>query len=358
MNKINSQKNLLIKIGIIFFVFLFGIFPALAQSTTGELRLTTSPLPINLKTTPGTSISTQLKIKNDGSQDENLQMKLMKFKADPSNGSIILSERETTDTYFDWVSFSDPTFTLPQGEWKTVTATFNVPSTASFDYYYAIAFFRANQEVKTGAPQAVLNGGTATMVLLTVDVPGAKKELDLTQFTVNKNIFEFLPATFDVKLKNTGDVHVVPHGNIFISKSGDDKDLATLDVNLTQGSVLPNSPRDFAADWKEGFPVYETKMENGNPIKDAKGNIMQELKWNWADASKLRFGKYTAKLVLVYDNGQRDVPVEAEVSFWVVPWRLLGGALIIAIFVFIGLKSTLQNWYRKIKNIFSKKESA
>ncbi|MCX6761281.1 MAG: hypothetical protein NTY33_00330, partial [Candidatus Moranbacteria bacterium] len=80
----------------------------------------------------------------------------------------------------------------------------------------------------------------------------------------------------------------------------------------------------------------------------------QELKWNFADASKLRWGKYTAKLVLVYDNGQRDVPIEGEVAFWVLPWRLLIGGFFILVFVLIGLKSTVQNWYKKIKNLFAK----
>jgi len=195
---------------------LFLVSPALAQ-TTGELRLTTSPLPINLKIAPGSSISTTLKIKNDGNQSENLKVTLMKFKADPNTGATILMDREATDSYFDWVALSDPTFTLPTNEWKTITATFNVPATAAFDYYYAIVFFRADQQVKPGDRQTVLNGGTATLVLLTADVPGAKKQLELDRFSVNKNIFEFLPSTFDIKIKNTGNVHIIPHGNIFIT---------------------------------------------------------------------------------------------------------------------------------------------
>ena len=52
-----------------------------------------------------------------------------------------------------------------------------------------------------------------------------------------------------------------------------------------------------------------------------------ELKWDWGQASKLRWGKYTAKMLLIYDDGQRDVPIEGEVSFWVVPWRLIGVVL-------------------------------
>ena len=310
-------------------------------------------MPINLNVAPGSTVTAPVKIKNDGNQSEDLKVTLMKFKADPITGATILGEREPADNYFDWVTFSDPTFTLQPNEWKTITATFNVPATASFDYYYAIVFFRANQAVKPGDRQTVLNGGTATLVLLTADVPNAKKELTLDSFGVNKNIFEFLPAIFDIKIKNTGNVHIIPHGNIFISKDGQ-KDIAVLDVNANQGSILPNSPRTFASDWKDGFPVYVPKMDNGNNLKDEKGNLVQELKWNFADASKLRWGKYTAKLVLVYDNGQRDVPIEGEVAFWVLPWRLLIGGFFILVFVLIGLKSTLQNWYKKSKTFFGK----
>ncbi|MBA3757574.1 hypothetical protein H0X09_01800, partial [Candidatus Saccharibacteria bacterium] len=58
------------------------------------------------------------------------------------------------------------------------------------------------------------------------------------------------------------------------------------------------------------------------------------------DVQKLRFGHYTADLVLVYNDGQRDVPVTASVSFWVVPWRLLGvifglAVLIVALITYI-----------------------
>ena len=330
---------------------LFLVSPALAQ-TTGELRLTTSPLPINLKVAPGSSISTTLKIKNDGNQSENLKVTLMKFKADPNTGATILMDREAADSYFDWVALSDPTFTLPANEWKTITATFNVPATAAFDYYYAIVFFRADQQVKPGDRQTVLNGGTATLVLLTADVPGAKKQLELDRFSVNKNIFEFLPSTFDIKIKNTGNVHIIPHGNIFIT-GGSQKDLAILDVNATQGSILPDSPRNFQVQWADGFPVYTIKEENGVKQQDAKGNLIRELKWNWADASKLRFGKYTAKLLLVYDDGQRDVPIEGMVSFWVVPWRLVAYALVIifipALIVYLYMKWRMKKMRRQLE---------
>jgi hypothetical protein len=62
---------------------------------------------------------------------------------------------------------------------------------------------------------------------------------------------------------------------------------------------------------------------------------------------------------MVYDNGTRDVPMEAYVSFWVVPWRVLGILLLILLFVGIGLLSTFKKWirlFRRIKNGRSKDE--
>ena len=315
-------------VGMLFFAVLIltAFSPTLTKQafaqTTGDLRLTTSPLPINLNVAPGSAVSADIKVKNDGTSTENIKVTLMKFKADSVTGAPMLSERESGDQYFDWVTFSDNSFQLPVNEWKTITAKFNVPSTASFGYYYAVVFSRADQQVAVGERQSVINGGTAVLVLLEASVPNAKREIQVTDFSVDKQMFEFLPANFSIKLRNTGNVHIAPRGNIFISKDNQ-KDIAILEVNPSKGSILPDSPRDFSQQWLDGFPYYVNKTQDGKIATDDKGNVVQELKWNFADASKLRWGKYTAKLLLIYDDGKRDVPIEAEVSFWVVPWRLI-----------------------------------
>jgi hypothetical protein len=81
-------------------------------------------------------------------------------------------------------------------------------------------------------------------------------------------------------------------------------------------------------------------MSNGQPVMGKDGKATQTLKWDFSHANRLRFGHYTAHLVMVYDNGQRDVPIEATVSFWVIPWRLVGVAFVVSIFVLIGLLSS------------------
>lgn len=338
MKKMLSGKSTCLLI-MIMLLFIFAS-PAKAAGPEGDLRLTTSSLPINLKVLPGSSIAAQIKVKNDGVGTENIKVSLMKFKADGETGTPMLAAREQGDDFFDWVSFSENSFPLPLNEWKTITATFNVPKIASFGYYYAIVFSRAEESVPKGERQTVITGGTATLVLLEAIVPDAKREVVVTSFTADKRIYEFLPAIFTVKLRNTGNVHIAPRGNIFIN-SGDKKDLAILEINPNKGNILPDSPREFSEKWNDGFPHYGNVQEDDRMSLDEKGNPIQELKWNFGEMPKLRWGKHTAKLLLYYDDGTRDVPIESEISFWVIPWRLIFGLLgILSLLFFAGRLST------------------
>ncbi len=335
----------------IFILTLFLAFsfssPVFAQTDDG-LRLITSPLPISLSGEPGTSVATDLKVKNGGTTTETLKVSIMKFKAYESSGKPQLMERGDGDSYFDWVRFSEPTFTLAPNEWKTITATFDIPREAAFGYYYAFVFSRAEVEAPLAEKQTAIVGGTAVLVLLEAAVPDAKRQVEVAEFSLDHTFYEFLPATFTVKLKNTGNVHIAPRGNIFIDR-GSTKDIAILEINREKGSILPESYRDFQTVWNDGFPLYTDVVEDGKVALDEAGHPKQTLAWDWNNASKLRFGKYTAKMLLIYDDGERDVPIEGEVSFWVVPWRLIGGGGVMLLFAFVGLRSTLFSLWRRIR---------
>lgn len=330
--------------GSLVFVFLFSFS---VQAADGALRLTTSPLPINLSVEPGHSVSTQLRIKNDGDQKENLRIDLMKFKADGESGAPMPLDREPGDDFLDWVRFSEDTFSIEPNQWKTINATFDVPETAAFGYYYAIVFSRSGEITSTGERQTTVTGGTAVLVLLEAKVPNAKREVTVTSFSADRKWYEFLPATFTVKLRNTGSVHIAPRGNLFIGRPGEKAD-TVVEVNLGKGNILPDSNRAFESRWTDGFPVYRDKEMDGRKVQDAEGKTVQELVWNWKDVSRFRFGKYEAKLLLVYDDGTRDVPIEGTIEFWVIPWRLLSGGLFIGLFALLGIKSTVERIWRRL----------
>ena len=291
-----------------------------APSGIGALNITNSPLPISIKSDPGRTISKDLRIKNNGIENETLKVGLMKFDAYGEEGKPRLKEREEGDDYFDWVSFSEPQFTFGPNEWKSIVMTITIPETAALDYFYAVTFQRANPLSVSGEQTNVLHGGTATLVLLDVSSPNARREIAIEQFAVTKKRYEFLPVNFEIKLKNSGNVYVAPKGNIYIKRGEQVTD--TITVNSTGGNILPDSSRIFKSDWSNGFPFYQPKIINGSvALRD--GKPQHSLVWPTNQIKNFRIGKFTAHLTMVYVDGERDIPVDASVDFWVIPWRLL-----------------------------------
>jgi hypothetical protein len=322
--------------------------PASAQQPPDQgFNLVTSPLPISLSGDPGTTLTADIRVKNGGTQTEQLKVGLMKFSAYGEEGKPAIDEREPGDDYFDWVTFSPQQFTAPSNEWKTVKITIKLPQTAAFGYYYAAVFSRAGAQPEQSGKQNVLVGSAAVLVLVEAKSANARRTAKVDNFTVSKRFYEFLPADFSIKIHNGGNIHLVPTGNIFIKRGN--STVATLSINKAAGNVLPNSNRIFTADWSDGFPVYNEKIVNGKTALDKEGKPERSLQWDMQKASKLRFGRYTAHLLMAYDDGTRDVPLEAYVSFWVIPWRVLGVGLLVAIFVGIGLWSVVRSIIKKVR---------
>lgn len=314
------------------------VLAATAQQTTTEpLSIEISPLPIKLTVKPGNSVSTDLRVRNSGTQPETLKVSLKTFTAEGPDGHVVLHNPTPNDSFINWVHFDKTQFLATPGQWQTIKMTIDTPKNAAFGYYYAVQIGSAT----TPKPQAGatrLQGAVAIFVLLNADAPGATRDIKVNRFSADHSTYEFLPAKFTIQVRNIGNVHTSPHGNIFIKRGG--KQIDVLNINDAEGQVLPKSNRQFNAEWADGFPVYTTaKGEDGQPLKDSKGNEKKQLSWDFSNISKLRFGHYTAELLLIYNDGHRDVPITGTLSFWVIPWRIIFAFLIVvlapAVFVYV-----------------------
>jgi hypothetical protein len=310
------------------------------------INLTVSPTFLNLVTDPGKLVNSEFRIRNNSNFTENLQVEIAKFEI-VEGGKPVLSEVQPGDEFVTWVTLPEEQFSVSPNQTKTVRFSINPPEGASLGYYYALVINRV-QEREGGGQGAVIAGSPALLTLLEVRSPNAKREVQLVDFKTDRMWYEYLPTNFIIRVKNTGNVHVVPSGNVFIDQ-GEKKDIAILAANGSHGNVLPQTDREFTASWGDGFAVREAKMENGQPVKNQNGESEYTVKYDFQKADKFRIGKYTANLLLVYDNGERDVPLEATVSFWVIPWKIIGIGLIIAIFVLIGVRSILMSTIRRVR---------
>jgi hypothetical protein len=329
-------------------ISLLGLVTSPSVHAADGFNIVTSPLPIKLSTPPGRTVTTELRMKNLNPQNETIKMGLMKFGATGESGQPNLFDLTPKDTYANWVTFTPRQFVAEPNVWKTVTMTINVPPEASLGYYLAVTFSRASQPGDS-AGQSSVRGSAATLVLLDVQGANDKRSLSLLDFNVQKKLYEYVPVNFNVKLRNTGNIYLAPTGNIFISKG--DKPVATINFNDAGSSVLPGSNRVYTVPWSSGFPRFQDKIVDGKPVYDKQAKPVQELKYDFSQASKLRFGKYTAKLVVVYDDGKHDVPTESSVTFWVLPWKIMSVGAILLLILGFGVFVIIRNILRKARGI-------
>lgn len=299
-----------------------------------SLNLTLSPVTLQLETDPGNPVTSQIKIRNNSDFPEHLKITIGKFTADASGAKPRLMDPEPGDEYLTWIRLPEPVFDVGPGEWKTVDFSFNPPESAALSYFYTLQVSR-NVVIRPGGSETAITGVPSILLLANVHSPFAKRELSLEQFNVSQSVFEYLPEEFVVKIKNSGNIYAMPSGNIFIDGQGK-KDLAVLSLNPAQSSILPQTSREFRVKWDEGFPRFVTET-------DENGKEKRRLEWDFSKAHLFRIGKFTAHLILVYDNGERDVPVESFVTFWVIPWKIIGITILIALFVLLGIRSVLRS---------------
>lgn len=379
-----SDKKLFWRIALLVVTLGYSVSPAWAGAASvppttttrpsGGLTLTTSPLPVTLNAKPGQTITTTLKIKQQSSGPANLQTTLLKFTAYGENGKPALSRQGPGDTYFSWVSFDKTDFSAPNNVWQNVVMTIKVPTTAADEYNYAVEFTRQGDATYPGGESEALTGGTAILVLLNVITPNENRSLRLDSFGVKNSIVEFLPTTFEVRLHNNGNVYIQPSGEIFITQG--DSQIGDIAINDQQGNILAGTHRVFPIEWTDGWPFYTPEQKNGKTQIDRHGHIIDTLSFGLpspngvndgtdssttnSDMSKegsnplnrFRFGEYTARLVAVYvDVYGDDQAITSQITFWVIPWRILLVFLVILGILGFAIYTIIQNILRRRRRL-------
>ena len=301
---------------------------ALAAENDGDgFNIQVSPSPLVVSLNPGERRTAIITVRNLSSHTETLTPQL--------NGFTIGADSEKIDLKSDvplglskWISFTQKTLTIPAGDSQPLQVVYDTPRNVGFSYALAITLNQADK--KTEASGATLKGSVAIFNLININRSDAKRELKIIDFKSDRGNYEYLPANFTLSVKNNGNVIDQPSGNIFVQRSFDDEEPITIiPVNQANAYILPDTTRKLSSEWQDGFPYYATSTTDGKTAT--------KLTWNWSDLSSLRIGKYVAKVVLVYNDGQRDIPLTASTTFWIIPWKLIIVGLVVGALVVSGL---------------------
>jgi len=308
------------KIKSIFFIIYLISFLILntkgIQAQEGA-NITYSPVVEYLSLDPGSNYSGSIKITNMGNNYMNYEVNILPFTSFPDKPGVprpMSAEKAETYAYnaSKWFGITVKNLSLDPLSVSDFNYTITVPKDASPGGYYVGIFFKdASISIEDKNVEATLIGGPIFLIKVSGNVV---EGIDVLEFKTNKYFYEYNPVDFITTIQNTGNVHVVPRGDIEVMNMCGDK-VATLSFNKEKYNILRDTTNIFENKWDEGDNLL-SKLIN----KD----------------KKILFGRMKAKLVVLYrsENPGYDYKT-AYTTFWIIPWKLILILLIIIIICII-----------------------
>jgi hypothetical protein len=253
------------------------------QESNSPRGLSISPPTFELSGNPGNTITNTVRLENMQNIPIRFAVDRRNFTAIGEDGSIGLTEDEDTFSLASWITVDPSDIVIPPKSTRTFTFTIKIPLNAEPGGHFGSLIFRT-------IPENNLNGSGASVAqeigsLILLRLSGATTEnAKIESFTTTKSFYEFGPLTFEARIKNLGNIHLKPSGNITIT-------------NLL------------------GQKVATIPFENKNVLPGAIRKI--EGVWN----TKWRFGQYTATAVLIY--GGDNTQLASVTTFTILPYRLI-----------------------------------
>lgn len=282
----------------------FGLTTLRAQDESPGNGMRITPIRKEFILTASQSDSYEIEVTNVSTGDMNIAIVVNDFESDNATGQpklLVGPGESSTHSLKSFVKVPS-SISLKPGETKKVTVDVTVPDNAAPGGYFGVVRFQAGGRGATAnAGDVALNASVSSILL--VSVPGQTNELlNLSSIQVLKNneagtFFETAPESVAIRLENAGNTIVKPFGRVTI-KDWRSNEVYSYEFNgsLIRGNVLPESSR-----------VFEDPISNIG-----------------------RIGRYTVEANLSYGDGGGNI-LYGSTTFWVVPWRLLLGIMVLLI---------------------------
>jgi hypothetical protein len=301
------QKKIIFTIAISF-VFFFTIFKTDIFAAS-PLSIGTAPTSEYLELQPGETYNGELVVWNLSGLETNYELVVRGFKQieNQPGTAIMLTEEQNERALYSassWIEIDETEILLEPNRNEKIYYSITVPEDATEGEYNAILAFLSQRNEK--------NQGTAALTTLSSGMPILIKigddfleNAELLKFTTDKSFYEIPTIQFSTSIKNLGDTHITPMGEIVLTNIFG-QELARIPFNPNGQSIL----RDNSGN-------YQTIWDYGKFLTEDNGIIL---------------GPIQAQLITTYRSFQPGFsPLTATTSFWVLPWKYIVGFLIILI---------------------------
>jgi hypothetical protein len=290
----------------------FGLSGAVTAASAGATTqgYQISPPVNSLALDRGTSSRQKVKVTNLTDQQMTLQVGKQNFVAKGEEGEVeLVDDANPLYSLAPYFTVSQPTVTVPPKGTAEVFYTLSVPTNAEpGGRYGSITFNTIAAKLPSGQSGAAVRQELAALVFLRINGQ-ANEQLSIETFKTDKSFYEYGPVSFTTRVKNLGNVHEKPTGEIVVKNM---LGMKTATVAVDEKNVIPGAIRKL-----------NTKLSN-----------------------KLLFGNYTATLTL--KNGDKQT-LTAKTSFLAIPYKMLGLILILILVIGIPLWRGRKRWAKAFR---------
>ncbi len=281
----------------------FAVIPGVAHAATSE-SFQISPPTANYSGNRGSTVKGNIKVTNLTGQPLTVSVGKENFVAQGEEGQVeLVNNADPLYSLAPWFNYSVGQLTIQPRSTSQLAYTIGIPTDAEpGGRYGSITLSTIPPKLSPGQSGAAVEQTLASLIFLRINGP-AHEQLQVETFTANakpdttvsQTFYEYPPVNFLTRIKDIGNVHEKPSGNITI-KNFFGQAVATLP--LDQHFVIPGAIRRWHNTWSpKGFTM----------------------------------GRYTATLNATYAGNKT---LTASLSFVVFPYKLIGIIVLILLILF------------------------
>ncbi len=152
-------------------------------------------------------------------------------------------------TLAEWITISTGPFTIAPEQSLEIPFMVELPKNAPPGGHFA-AILVSTQPPETSGQTAVVTTQTVTSLFFVRVQGDIVESATIREFSTNRNFVDFPQVEFSLRIKNNGNVHIQPRGNILITNMwGAERGSIPINSQTQYGNVLPQSTRDFRYIW-------------------------------------------------------------------------------------------------------------
>lgn len=269
-----------------------------------------------IEVNPGETVIEEVTVTNRISDDRSFMLEIEDITGskDGSSAVSLMGHERGPYSIRDYISFPKDTLQLKLGERARIPVKITIPKDAEPGGYYGsvlVSTIQNSESDSASAPRSPIIARVGSLFF--VRVRGETKVEGVTKSITSLDDqwwYEQGPINLGILYENTGSVHLNPYGEVsVVNMFGEQVGF----VELEPWFVLPASLRIREMEWDREFLL----------------------------------GRYTATARI--NRGYDDIVDEVTVSFWVLPWKIVGGVFLVLFIIIFSFKAFFRTFEFKRK---------